>query len=136
MAIETKGHAQGLIMVNFIHLVDGPVTLDTTDAAVYVNGMIEINVVRDAVDLNPGDGHSISRAITHQRKPCVVSQHLVVTIHARRTRGNVRIPRFFHGVMTIPAVDPELSCVGCVGKADRLDGLVTHTRIFRCEIIP
>ena len=105
MAIETKGHAQGLIMVNFIHLVDGPVTLDTTDAAVYVNGMIEINVVRDAVDLNPGDGDSISRAISHQRKPCVVSQHLVVTIHARGTGWNVRIPRFLDRIVTIATVN-------------------------------
>src|SRR3954454_13751766 len=55
MAIQAEGHAERLGVVNFIHLVDLRMALNATDAAVDVNGMIEIDEIRDAVDLHPFD---------------------------------------------------------------------------------
>ena len=45
MAIEAKGHAQRLVMINLIHFVDWPVALNATDAAINVNGVVEINEI-------------------------------------------------------------------------------------------
>ena len=37
MAIQAKGHAQRLIVVNLVHLVDRSVAFDAADAAVHVD---------------------------------------------------------------------------------------------------
>ena len=42
-------------MINLVHLVDRAVALNTRIAPVYVDRMIEINIVRNFVHLHPGD---------------------------------------------------------------------------------
>ena len=51
MTIETEGHAEGLGVGDFLHLVDLTVTFEATDTAVDVDRMVEIDVVRQLVDL-------------------------------------------------------------------------------------
>ena len=63
MAFEAKGHAEGLGVVYFFHLVNASVALNATHPSVYVNGMIEINVVRRLVDADPRYGWTIQDAI-------------------------------------------------------------------------
>ena len=45
-------------MTDFFHCGDVAVTLNATDAAVHVNGMIEISIVRHFVDANPWHGRA------------------------------------------------------------------------------
>ena len=55
MALEAKRHAEGLGMIHLIHPVNPSVALDATDAAVDVDGVIEIDEVRQLVNLHPGN---------------------------------------------------------------------------------
>ena len=41
--------------MNFVHLVDLAVAFHATDAAVDMDGMVEINVIRQLMDLHPGN---------------------------------------------------------------------------------
>src|SRR5258708_7576699 len=56
MAIETKSHAEWLIMINLFHLVDWTMALNATDTAIDMDRMIEINKVGDPMNLYPGNG--------------------------------------------------------------------------------
>src|SRR5581483_5422015 len=56
MAIQTEGHAQRLGLGNFVHLVDLPMTFHAANTPVHMDGMVEINVIRKLVNLDPGDG--------------------------------------------------------------------------------
>jgi hypothetical protein len=105
-------------------------------ATVDVDGVIEINVVRNAVDLNPGNGLSACGAFANEGQSRVVFKDLVVAIHAGAAARYVAIPRLFDAVVAIPAVHPELPCVGCVGESDRLNRLIPDARILRRQVIP
>src|SRR2546422_11163544 len=63
MAIEAESHAQRFGMVNLVHLVDLAMALDTTDAAVHVDGMVEIHVVGRLVNVDPGNRLARRRAL-------------------------------------------------------------------------
>ena len=52
MAIETEAHAVRLGVINCSHLIHFAVTFDAADAAIYVHGMVEIDVIRRLMDLN------------------------------------------------------------------------------------
>lgn len=136
MAIEAERHAERLGVLDFVHLVDLAVTLDTTDAAVHMDGVIEIDVVRRLVDLHPRNGPSRGGAFADQRKLGIVLEHLIVAVHARARGGNVREPRSFHRTVAIAAVHAHLLDVDVVGKRDRLDGLVADPRVLGRAIIP
>jgi len=56
MALETPTHAVGLGVVDDFHVVDLTVAGDATDTSVYVNRMVEIDVIRSFVNPDPGDG--------------------------------------------------------------------------------
>src|SRR5205823_12594286 len=85
MAIEAEGHAEWFGMVNLVHLVDLAMALDTTDAAVHVDGMVEINVVGRLVNMDPGNRLARRRALPHQFQLGTFLQHLTVTVHAVRS---------------------------------------------------
>ena len=53
MALSAPSHAVGFSMVDDLHVVDLAVTGHAADAAIYVNGMVEVDVVRGFVDPNP-----------------------------------------------------------------------------------
>lgn len=89
MALQAKGHAEGLCLPHLIHFVNVAMTMHATDAAVNVHGVIEVNEIRHFVDLHPGNGFARLRTFSHQRQAWIVLEHLIVAIHARRTGGNV-----------------------------------------------
>src|SRR5687767_11270459 len=135
MTFQTEAHRERLLVANFIHLVHAPVAMDATDAAIYVHGVIEINVIGDFVDLDPVDGLAGRGAFANERQARIVGEHLIMAIHARAGAGNVRIPGFFNAIVAITAVDPELIGVDGVGKTDGLNRLVTDAGVFGREII-
>jgi hypothetical protein len=55
MAVEAPFHAQRLGLVDFGHLVHRAVTAVAANASVHMDRMVEIGVVRKAMDLNPRD---------------------------------------------------------------------------------
>src|SRR5881396_3477316 len=69
VAIQAESHAQGLVMINFIHLIDLPVAFDATDPPIHMDRMIEIDVIGGAMDLNPWNRLAAGSAIPYQREP-------------------------------------------------------------------
>ena len=53
MTLQAPSHALGFSMVDDLHVVDLAVASHAADAAIYVNGMVEVDVVRGFVDTNP-----------------------------------------------------------------------------------
>src|SRR3989442_5231698 len=104
-------------MVNLVHLVDRSVAVNTAYAAVYVNGMVEIDVIGKLVDLNPGNGLARLVTLAHQRQPGIIPQYLIVAIHAGRRRRDVRVPGFLDAVVTITAIHPQLIGVDGMRKS-------------------
>ena len=136
MAIQAERHAQRLKMINFIHFVDRTMTFHAANPSVHVHGMIEIDKIGHAMNLNPGDGNAIGRAVPNQLQPRVILEDLIVTIHANRTGWDVGIPRFLNGIMAVAAIDAQLAGVSGMGKRNWLDRLIPDARVFWSEIIP
>jgi len=136
VAIEAESHAKRLIVINLLHLVDLAVALHATDATIYVNGVIEINVVRHAMNLHPGNRFAGCSAFTDQGEARIIFQHLIVAIHAGGTRGNIRIPGFLDSIVAVTAIDSELAVVSGVGESDGLNRLIANAGVFGSEIIP
>jgi len=65
-------------MIDLFHLVDSSVAFDATDAAAHMHGVVEIDEIRHAMNLDPGYGPPALRALAHQFQPRVVLEHLVV----------------------------------------------------------
>ena len=136
MAVQAEAHAQRFGVIDLVHLVDRAMALDATDAAVDVDGMVEIDVIRHFVDLHPGDGLARRRAFPYQLQLGAVLQDLVVTVHAGRSGRDVGIPGLFHRAVAVAAIQAELVGMNRVRKGHRLNGLITDPRVFRREIVP
>src|SRR5687767_12132094 len=67
MAIEAKSHVKWLRLGDFLHFIDLAMTLDTTDATRDMDGMIEVNVIRSAVNLHPRNRLTGRSALSNQR---------------------------------------------------------------------
>ena len=53
MTLQAPSHALGFSMIDDLHVVDLAVASHAADAAIYVNGVVEVDVVRSFVDPNP-----------------------------------------------------------------------------------
>src|SRR6185436_2081325 len=89
MAVQTKSHAERLIMINLFHLVDRTMAFNTTNATIDMDRMIEIDEVWNTMHLYPGNRHPSRSTVSNQCQARIVLEHLVVAIHASRTRGDV-----------------------------------------------
>ena len=87
------------------------------------------------MDLHPRNRRIVRRAVANRRQAVIRRQHLVVAIHAHASAGNVRIPRLFHIVMAIPAINPKLISMNGMREEDRLHRLITNIGVFWREII-
>src|SRR5207344_2562846 len=96
--------------------------------------MIEVSEIGEAMDLDPFDRLAGGGAFAYERQPRIILEHLVVAIHAGRTGGNVRIPGFLDGIVTVAAIDPELVGVSGVGKTDGLNRLIANFGVFGSEV--
>ena len=134
MAVQTKGHAQRLGMVNFVHLIDLAVAFDATDAAVDMDGMVEINVIGQLVNLHPGMGLPVA-ALSRTRASRASSLRPDCGSSCRPTGRDVGIPGFLDAIMAVAAIHAQLVGMNAVGKGHRLNRLVADPRIFGREII-
>lgn len=136
VAIEAKGHAEGLRMAHLRHLVDLPVAGDAAHPAIHMDGVIEKLEIRRPVNLHPGNRLPRFGAVAHQGQARIVGQHLAVAVHADGGRRDVGVPRLFHAGVAIAAIQTELPDVRLVGIRHRLNRLVADAGVFRREIIP
>ena len=120
-------------MIYLFHLINAPMALDATDSSVYMNGMIEIDVVWRLMDAEPRDGGAIIDTVTvdillgrkltvsvgvfseircpnggKQRGVCL---DCLVAGHADIGRGYAGTGRLVYGMVTITAVQSELTGV-------------------------
>lgn len=68
MTIQTPLHAQRLGLVDNAHFVHRAMAAITADAAVHVNGMVEVGIIGEAMDLNPRNRLTGLPAITDSSK--------------------------------------------------------------------
>ena len=108
MAIEAERHAERLIVVNLFHFVDRTMTFNAADAAIDVDRVVEINVVRHAMNLDPGNRFAALGAFPNERETWIIFEDLVMAIHAGRTGGDIGIPGFFDRIVAIAAINAEL----------------------------
>ena len=92
MAIQAKAHAQGLGVINLVHLIHTPVTGHAAEPAGDMHRMIEIDVIRHDMNLHPGNRRVVCRTFPDEREPRVVLQNLAVTVHAGGGGRDVREP--------------------------------------------
>ena len=134
MAIQTKTHAKRLGVLNHLHLVNLAMALIAGHPAVHMDGMVEINVVGNLVNLHPRDWRVVGRAVADDLQSRIIFEHLIMAVHAGGRAGQIGEPRFFHAVVAVTAVHAKLARVNLMRKGHRLDGLVTGTGVFGREI--
>ena len=136
VAFEAEGHAERLGVADLVHLVDAAVAFEATDAAVDVDGMVEVNEARQLVNLDPGHRLAALGALANQLQARIVLEHLIVTVHAGGTGGDIGEPGLLDAGVAVAAIHSQLAGMRRVRKRHRLDRLITHPRVFGCKIIP
>ena len=136
MAIKAPRHAVRLCDVNDRHIIYISVATVTADAAVYVRGVIVINVIDGAIQPDPLDWLTALPALLHWLQLGIIFRHLRVTVHACRSVGDVRLRGHFHEAVTIPAVHSQLGHVNIMRKRHRLNRLISDLRVLRRGVIP
>ena len=138
MTIQTPLHAQRLGLVDNAHFVHRTMAAVTADTPVNVNGMVEVGIIGEAVDLNPRNRLTGLPAVTDSGKTRAVRQNLALTvaIDAGLRGRQVRVTGHLDETMAIPAVHPQLLHMQCMGEGNWLVRLIADTGVLRCEIVP
>ena len=89
VTFQAETHAERLRMRDGVHLVDLAVALDARNAAVHVDGVIKIGVVRRFVDPDPRNGLAGGGTLPDRREERTRRLDLVMAVHARLRRGNI-----------------------------------------------
>ena len=136
MAFEAPAHAVRLGLIDHRHVIDRAVATETTDAPVHMRCVIIINVIDSAMDPHPIDRLTCLPAYPHGLQLRVVLLHLRVAVHARLRVGDIRVRRYFHEAVTIPAIHSQLRDVNVVRKRHRLDRLIPDFGVLWRDVIP
>ncbi len=136
MAVEAGAHAQRQRVSDGVHFVDLVMASYAAHSTTNMDSVVEEDIIRFSVHMNPVNGPAFQRAFAHKRQARVVSQHLVVAVHAQCALRNVRIPGLLYAGVAVSAVHAKLASMHTVAEADRLKWLVPHQCVFRSEIVP
>jgi hypothetical protein len=120
MALQAPLHVQRRSLKHQRHLIDGSVTRGAANALIYVNAVIEVYVVRKAMDLHPMNG--LVRAVAFAHRPQianVIKQH-GMAVHARFRRRNTRVRGVFHARVAVTAIDTIVAGVMLMAELNRL----------------
>lgn len=120
MAGEAFAHVKGLFAPDEGHFVDLTMTGGAADPFVHVNTVVEIDVVRDAIDSIPLERLSVLKAFVNRLENRRVLPDLRVTRHASVSRGHSRRCGALNGGMTVAAIQSEASDVVFVAEGDGL----------------
>lgn len=135
MAFKTEPHAEGLIVVNDVHLVDLTVTLDAADAAVNVARVIKISVVGGFMNPNPRYRFTASVAIANGREQRARGLDDTMAIHARLGGRHIGMSGLVDVTVAIAAIHPQLGDVFSVAKRHGLDGRVADPGVLRGHVV-
>jgi hypothetical protein len=91
MALQTPSHAVGFRVVDDFHVVDLPMASHTTDAPIYVNGVVEVNVIGGLVNPDPGNGIPGFPGLADGSQFRAEGFDLGVTVHAGLRSGYIRV---------------------------------------------
>jgi hypothetical protein len=138
VTIKTPLHAQGLGLIDDTHLIDGTMAAVTAYTTVHMDGMIEVGVIRQAVNLHPGNRLTCLPALAHSGETGAIGKNLALamTVDTGLRGREIRVGGNFHEAMTVTAVHSELLHMEGVGKGDRLIRLVANAGVLRREVIP
>jgi len=108
------------------------------DPAVHMDGMVEISVIREAVDLHPRNRLTAFPTVADGGKARTVRQNLALAVAVDAGLGGrkVRVTRHLDEAMAVATVHPKLLHVQGVGEGNGLVGLIADTCVLRREIIP
>lgn len=120
MAVQTPAHAQRLRLTNFFHLVDAAMAGNASNALSYVNGVIEVGMLRKHVHLHPLNWLSRFVGVTHELKPRAFCLNHAVATHAGFCRRNGSKGSTFNRAVAIPTIHAHLACVQLVAERHRL----------------
>lgn len=107
VAIETEQHVQRFLLTDHDLLVDPAVTLDATDAAIHVHGVVKINIIRNLVDLDPANRFAGFDAPFDQSQGGTFGLHDTVTVPTGIGRRHVGVSRTIDEVVAIAAIHTE-----------------------------
>lgn len=139
VAIQAPPHGEGLIMANHFHFIDFAMATRAGHAAVDVNRMIEVGVVRKLVQLHPRHGLAgllrLDDFLKLRASGLDVTFACAVTIDAGLIGGNVGMPRDFNETVTITTVESKLTRMNFVRKGDWLRWLVADASVLRRKVV-
>jgi len=121
MAIQAPTHSQGRSLKDKLHLIDRAMTGGAANAFVHVNAVIEVDVVGQAVDLDPLNRLVAAKAFSNGFQIADIVEENGMAIHAGFGGGNACVGGTFHAGVTVAAVDTDVSDMVLVAK---LDGLI------------
>jgi hypothetical protein len=105
VAIETKAHRQTGDLINSAHLVHSTVATHATDSLVGMNGVIEVDEIRDVVHTIPRNGRPGKIASSHRFEQRALAPNLIMATHTQFRAGNAGRSRRCGGRMAIKAID-------------------------------
>ena len=135
VTIQTERHAEGFRVPHFIHLINRPVAFHAGNPAVHMDGVVEINIIRRLMNLNPRHRLIVFETLADRLQSRIIGQHGGVAFHAGLRGRNIGVPGFINIVVAVTTINPHLIGMHIVRKGNRLDRLIPHTRVFWGKII-
>ena len=122
-------------MLHHIHFIHFTVATHTGNTPVYVDRVVEINVIGRFMNLDPRKGFVFLETFSNRGESGIISQNLSVALHTGLSRGNVRKPTLVYVIMAISTINAHLARMNLVRESNRLDRLVPHSSVFRGKVI-
>lgn len=120
MAFQAPTHSQSPCLIDTFHAVHTIVAFHTTDAAVDVGTMVEINKIGQIMDTHPGNRLAGGVTFSHQCQFGTVRRDPIMAVHANFRGRDCRMSCFFHGGMTVATIQSQFACMEGVGERDGL----------------
>lgn len=136
MAIEAPGHAEGLFVFDYFHLIDPAMAGDATNTTVDVCGVIEVDVIGQSMHLDPFNGLLGIPTFTDEFKAAFTDGDLGMASHAGFSRRDVGLARLLDIGMTVSAIDAKLAGMNFVTIVHWLLGLIANVGRLVVEAKP
>ncbi len=136
MTIHTPGHAKGFDLPHDIHLVNTAMAADAAYALIHVGAVVEVDVIRQLVYSNPRDGFAGCvefPQLDDFRRILFDLGMAVQTGFGSRDSGEFA---FINEVVTVTAIDSQLSGMKLVAVVDGLTGLIADLKVLGGAPVP
>ena len=120
VAVEAPLHLQRVLLPHQRHLVDAAVAGRAAHALVHVGAVVEVDEVRQVVDLGPLDGDVGLEARAHRLEGGALVPDLRVAVHAGLGGRDAGVGRLLHRGVAVAAVDAHAAHVMRVAEGHRL----------------